>query len=103
MYWKGTKGFLKAGILQPKCQEITQGKSQGLTVMYFPIYPDSGQCRHTVRPKGWINDENMAVPLSRNVLHIHSDLEISLGLYHVMDIFSGLGKSLGCRGYTTQQ
>ena len=63
-----------------------------------------------IRPLVWIYDERMAVHCLESGyigLHIPSDLEISLGPRDVPRAspsghLSGLGKSLGRRGCTTQ-
>ena len=63
-----------------------------------------------IHPLVWINDERMAVHCLESGcigLHIPSDLEISLGPRDVPRAspsghLSGLGKSLGRRGCTTQ-
>ena len=63
-----------------------------------------------IHPSVWTNDERMAVHCLESGcigLHIPSDLEISLGPRDVpraspLGHLSGLGKSLGRRGCTTQ-
>ena len=70
---------------------------------YRDVFPDTSL-------EGWINDERMAVHCLESGcirLYIPSDLEISLGPRDVPRAspsghLSGLGKSLGRRGCTTQ-